>query len=699
MSQTSPFEAFTGFLAERTGRELGSYDDVYAYSVADLAGFWRAVWDFFALDEIAESPLPPGDGAVLASTAMPGTWFPQTRLNYVDVVLRQCDRDGAAIVGLDEAGNRTEVAWRELPGLIGAVASALAEAGIGEGDVVAAYLPDVPEAVVGFLATASLGAIWSGCGQDYAPDGAAARLGQLRPKALLSCAGYRWNGKDVDKRADSAELASLLDDLVLHIQVGGGLDPRARPAEGVYAGDRVAPEALAEGVYRDPTPWSEIVSTPRIPEPVKVPFDHPLWVLFSSGTTGKPKGIVHGHGGVVVEHLKQTALHAGLGPESVFFWQTALSWMMWNFQAAGLLVGARIVTYSGSPLYPDADRLWRIVEAEKVTYFGTSPGQLNASRKAGLVPGRDHDLSALRTLGSTGSTLPADLFEWVYANVAEGLPISSISGGTDVVSAFAGGSTGVPVVPGELSVRHLGVALESWSPDARPLIGEVGELVVTKPMPSMPVRFWNDDDGAGSGASGPNQDGAGSGASGPSRIGARYRAAYFDHVWARPLPDEYAGTGVWRHGDWVTLTERGSLMFHGRSDATLNRHGIRMGSADVYEVVEAVDRIAEAFVLGVDGPDGAYWMPMFVTLVPGAQLDDDLVNEVVTQVKTRLSPRHVPDEIVLAPGIPHTRTGKKLEVPITAILAGRTHVDVDPDAVDDPALIDWYREQGAAHRW
>lgn len=662
----SPIDDFSARLAQRTGREFATYDDLWRYSVDDLPGFWRGIWDFFDLDEIAESPLADGDAAVLGSAAMPGArWFPDVRLNYVDAVLRNCDRhgagsvasgpqhDGAAIVGLDEDGGRAEISWRELPGLVAAVAAALTDAGIGAGDVVAAYLPNIPEAVVAFLATASIGAIWSGCGQDYAPAGAAGRLAQLSPKALFSSAGYRFNGKDVDKRADSAELAELLD-VGLHIQVGAD------------SGGTVS--------------WDDVVAdTSRTPTPVKLAADHPLWVLFSSGTTGRPKGIVHGHAGVVVEHLKQTALHAGLGADSVFFWHTALSWMMWNFQIAGLLVGARIVVYSGSPLYPDADRLWQIVADENVTYFGTSPGQLNASRKAGLVPGRDHDLSALAVLGSTGSTLPADLFAWVDANVVAGLPISSISGGTDIVSAFAGGSIGEPVVAGELTVRHLGVALASWSPQAEPLIGEVGELVVTKPMPSMPIYFWDDDDGA------------------------RYRAAYFDHEWdtgpADGAQEPPVDGDTWRHGDWVTLTERGSLVIHGRSDATLNRHGIRMGSADIYEVVEGIEQIAEAFVLGVDGPDGAYWMPMFVTLVPGAELTGELSAQVASAIRARLSPRHVPDEIVVAPGIPHTRTGKKLEVPITAVLAGRSEVNIDPRSVDDPALIDWYREQGAAHRW
>ncbi|MBM7367430.1 acetoacetate--CoA ligase [Gordonia hydrophobica] len=646
------FSRFAEAFSERAGTSLTTYDEVWQRSVDDLPGFWRTVWNFFDLDDIAATPLADGDAAVLADASMPGAvWFPDIELNYADAILRHADLPGEAIVGLDENGVRTAVTWAQLPVRVGAVAHALREAGVNKGDVVAAYLPDIPEAVIAFLATASLGALWSGCGQDYAPEGAAGRLAQLQPTVLFSAAGYRYNGKDIDKRADSAELAGLLGDVV-HIMVG---DP----------GETDSDQNTARR-------WSDLIADEsHRPEPVKVPFDHPLWVLFSSGTTGRPKGIVHGHGGVVIEHLKCASIQSDMDEHSVFFWQTALSWMMWNYQVAGLLVGARIITYSGSALYPDADRLWQTVADEHVTFFGTSPGQLQASRKAELRPGADHDLSALELLGSTGSTLAADLFDWVDDNVKAGLPIFSISGGTDVVSAFAGGTTGVPVVAGELSARYLGVGLEAWSPNAQPLVGEVGEMVVTTPMPSMPVTFWNDPDGE------------------------RYRSAYFAHEWEGTGP----ASPVWRHGDWVTVTERGALVIHGRSDATLNRHGIRMGSADIYEVVEGIPEIAEAFVLGVDGADGKYWMPLFVTLVAGAELTDELTARVAADVKTRLSPRHVPDEIVVAPGIPHTRTGKKLEVPVTAILAGRTEVNVDPKSVDDYSLIEWYAEQGRAHRW
>ena len=613
------------------------YAALWQWSVDNPARFWRAVWEFF---DIQAAAAPTGGTAgVLADPTMPGAqWFPGVTLNYVDQVLRHRGT-GPAIVGIDEDGTRTRIEWPQLPGRIGAVAAELRRLGVGPGDCVGAYLPDVADAMVAFLATASLGAVWSGCGQDYAPQGAAARLGQLEPKVLVSCDGYRLNGRWIDKRSDTTELVELL------------------PGE--------PPLLLIDGEH-----YGAVVAEPVAPVVTPVSFDHPLWVLFTSGTTGAPKGIVHGHGGVILEHLKAAALHADLDTDDVFFWQTALSWMMWNFRIAGLLCGGTVICYSGHPMFPDADRLWQLIEAERVTYFGTSPGHLLASRKAGLHPGADHDLSRLRTLGSTGSPLPGDLFEWVRTEVGADVEVSSISGGTDVVTAFAGGTTGVPAAPGELATRYLGVALHSWSPERRALTGEVGEMVITAPMPSMPVKFANDPDGS------------------------RYRAAYFDHHWADgPAP------GVWRHGDWVTVTDRGSVVVHGRSDATLNRHGIRMGSADIYEVVESLDAVTEAFVLGIDGPDGAYWMPLFVTLVEGRELDAALVDTIRTEIRSRLSPRHVPDDVTAAPGIPHTRTGKKLEVPVTAIMAGHEGVSLDPRSIDNPDLIDWYREQGRAHLW
>lgn len=620
------------------GAPVGDYPALWQWSVDSPARFWRAVWDYF--DIHATNDPKPGDVGVLPAATMPDAqWFPGVTLNYVDQVLRHASRRGAAVVGIDENGSRTVIAWPELPGRVGALAAELRRLGVRPGDGVVAYLPDIAEAVVAFLATAAVGAVWSSCGQDYAPEGAAARLGQLKPTVLFSCDGYQFNGRWVDKRADTTELLGLLPD-------------------------------AAHLLLLDSDEYRSIAATPVAPEVTAVPFDHPLWVLFTSGTTGRPKGIAHGHGGVLIEHLKAVVLHANLNPDDVLFWQTALSWMMWNFRVGGLLCGATVVGYSGHPMFPDSDRLWQLLADEKVTYFGTSPGQLLASRKAGLHPGRQHDLSRVRTVGSTGSPLPGDLFGWVRAEVGENVEVSSISGGTDVVTAFAGGTAGVPAEPGELATRYLGVDLHSWSPRREPLINEVGELVITAPMPSMPVCFWNDPGGN------------------------RYRAAYFEHEWA-----DGSAPDVWRHGDWVTVTDRGSLVVHGRSDATLNRHGIRMGSADIYEVVEGLDDITEAFVLGIDGPDGAYWMPLFVVLSDGRELDAGLIDTIRTAIRSKLSPRHVPDAVIAAPGIPHTRTGKKLEVPVTAIMAGHQDVALDPRSIDRPDLIDWYREQGAGHRW
>ncbi|AUN41860.1 acetoacetate--CoA ligase [Tsukamurella tyrosinosolvens] len=613
--------------ATYTGRPEADYPALYNWSVSDPEGFWEALWRFFELG--------PRTGPVLAEAATPGArWFPQQRVNYVAQVLRHADRGGNAIVGVGEDGDRVQIRWAELPGRVAAAAAALATRGVGVGDCVAGYLPDTPDAIVGFLAAASLGAMWAACGQDYAPEGAASRLAQLRPRVLVTCAGYTYGGKTIDKRGDIAALADAL-----------GLGPQ-------------------DVLTTLPVPDA---ATPEL-RCVDVPFDHPLWVLFSSGTTGKPKGIVHGHGGVLLEHLKAIGLHGDIGPSDVFFWHTSPSWMMWNYRTGGLLTGATVVTYSGNPLSPTPDRLWELVEAEKVTYFGTSPGQLQASRDAGLRPGAEHALR-VRTVGSTGSVLAPSLFDWITDNVGADVEVSSISGGTDVVSAFAGGTPGVKVVPGELSARYLGVALQAWHADATPVTDQVGELVITAPMPSMPVSFWNDPDGE------------------------RYRAAYFAHEWADgPRPR------IWRHGDWVEVTARGSVVIHGRSDATLNRNGIRMGSADIYEIVEALDDVAEALVVGVDGPDGTYWMPLFLTLHPEAVLDDQLVDRIRKNIRSRLSPRHIPDEVIAAPAIPHTRTGKKLEVPIAKILAGKD-ARIDEKSIDDPACLYWYGQIGRAHRW
>ena len=591
------------------------YRSLWQWSVDDPGAFWGALWDYFDLGDRPDR--------VLESSEMPGArWFPGARLNYVDQIVRNARTDRPAIVYVCEDGSTIELSWTELLGRTAAFARRLRDLGVGPLDRVVGYLPNIPEAVIAFLATASIGAIWSACGQDYSARAALDRLGQLEPKVLVTADGYRFGGKTHDKRDEIAALQAGLPTL------------RTTVSASELTADETGGDLVAEPVG----------------------FDHPLWVLFSSGTTGLPKGIMHGHGGVVLEHLKAIALQSDIGRDDTFFWYTSPSWMMWNFQVAGLLVGATIVCYDGSPSAPRPDALWEIAARVGATVVGTSPGYVLGCAKAGVVPRKDHDLSALRTVGITGSSLPPASSLWLRDNVGDRVQVASISGGTDVVSAFIGGVRSVPVWPGELSAPYLGVALDAWDESGNPVRGEVGELVITKPMPSMPVSFWNDADGS------------------------RYRAAYFEMF-----------PGVWRHGDWITITDHGSIIVHGRSDSTLNRHGIRMGSADIYQAVERLPEIAEALVIGAEQPDGGYWMPLFVVLANGVELSDDLQERIKATVRSEVSPRHVPDEIIVAPGIPHTRTGKKLEVPIKKLLQGGDPARVvEKSAVDDPALLDWY---------
>ena len=605
---------FARFVQQRTGAPVADYRSLWQWSVDDPAAFWGALWEYFELGDLPDR--------VLDNAEMPGArWFPGVRLNYVDQIVRNAGSDRPAILHVSEDGQITELSWRELLGRTAAFAQTLRSYGVTAGDRVVGYLPNIPEAIIAFLATASIGAIWSACGQDYSAKAALDRLGQLEPVVLVTADGYRYGGKSHDKRDDVATLRAGLPTLRATV---------------------LASELTAENT-------NDL-------ETVPVDFDHPLWILFSSGTTGLPKGIMHGHGGVVLEHLKAIALQSDIGADDTFFWYTSPSWMMWNFQVAGLLVGATIVCYDGSPSYPRPDALWTIAARVGATVLGTSPGYVLGCVKAGAVPRTEHDLSALRTVGITGSSLPPSSSLWLRDNVGEHVQVASISGGTDVVSAFIGGVRTVPVWPGELSAPYLGVALDAWDESGKPVRGEVGELVITKPMPSMPVAFWNDADGS------------------------RYHSAYFEMF-----------PGVWRHGDWITITGHGSIVVHGRSDSTLNRHGIRMGSADIYQSVERLPEIAEALVIGAEQPDGGYWMPLFVVLADDAELTDELRDRIKRAIREEVSPRHVPDDIIVAPGVPHTRTGKKLEVPIKKLLQGADPAKVvEKSAVDDPALLDWY---------
>lgn len=617
---------FARFVESRTGVSAPDYQSLWQWSVDDPAAFWGALWDYFDLGERPEQ--------VLSGDQMPGVrWFPGARLNYVDQIARQARTDRPAILSVAEGGAVTELSWAELLRRTAAFAHTLDSLGVRPGDRVVGYLPNIPEAIIAFLATASIGATWSACGQDYTAKAALDRLGQLEPTVLVTADGYQFGGKSHDKSADIAAVRDGLPTLkasVLVARLGAARD------------DWLDWESATAG-------RAELSTTP-------VEFDHPLWVLYSSGTTGLPKGIMHGHGGVLLEHLKAVALQSDIGRDDTFFWYTSPSWMMWNFQVAGLLVGATIVCYEGSPTYPTADALWSIAATIHATVLGTSPGYVLACAKAGAVPRDEHDLSALKTVGITGSSLPPSSALWLRDNVGERVQVSSLSGGTDVVSAFIGGAPTVPVWPGELSTRYLGAAVDAWDESGNPVRGEVGELVITKPLPSMPIGFWNDADGS------------------------RYRDAYFEMF-----------PGVWRHGDWITITDHDSVVVHGRSDSTLNRNGIRMGSADIYQAVERLPEVAEALVIGAEQSDGGYWMPLFVVPAEGVELTDAVRDKIVQTIRTEVSPRHVPDDIIVAPGIPHTRTGKKLEVPIKKLFQGADAAKVvERSAVDDPDLLDWY---------
>jgi acetoacetyl-CoA synthetase len=602
----SRLTAYMRWLRENRGLEFESYDELWRWSVTDLEEFWKSIADYFGV-RWGDSPQQ-----VLGDRRMPGAeWFRGGTLNWAEHAL-QGDLEATAIVYRSETGERVEWSYRELRDQVARIRAGLIRLGVGRGDRVAAFLANTPEAVAALLACASLGAVWSSCPPEFGVPAVLDRFRQIEPRVLLAHSDYFHNGRLFDRSSAVDEIRSGLTGLEATVV----LERFGNAVSGALA-------------------WEAFTSDSTALEFESVPFSHPLWILYSSGTTGLPKAIVQGHGGILFEHLKQLALHCDLGPRDRFFWYSTTGWMMWNYLVSGLLLGATVVLYEGGPAHPDLSALFRLAEEEGITYFGTSAPFLIECRKAGLQPGRELGLGALRALGSTGAPLPEEGFEWVYQAVKADLALGSISGGSDVCTAFVGSCPLLPVRSGELQCKGLGTAAHAFNEDGKPVLDELGELVITEPMPSMPLFFWGDPDGK------------------------RYRESYFETY-----------PGVWRHGDWIRFDAAGRSVIYGRSDSTLNRGGVRMGTSDFYRVVDTLPEVADSLVIetGTLGNPGKLWL--FVVLAAGQELDESLVRRIRTALRGALSPRHVPDEIRAVPAVPKTLSGKKLEVPIRKILTG-----------------------------
>jgi acetoacetyl-CoA synthetase len=644
--------------------DLPDYESAWRWSVEDLEGFWSSVWEHF---DVRASARP---ARVLPSRQMPGArWFPGAQLNYAEHALTT-DGPDPVIVAHSQARLPIELSANELRDQVNRARLGLQRLGVGLGDRVSAYLPNIPEAVVLLLASASLGAVFSSCAPEFGVQAVIDRFGQIQPSVLVAVDGYRYGARAVDR---SSELLAIREGL-----------PTLR--------ETVTVPYLGSGNRLGSLTWDEFVNESGTEghgssslEFEQVPFDHPLYVLYSSGTTGLPKPIIHSHGGILLEHLKALGLQSDIGPGDRFFWFTTTGWMMWNFLLSGLVVGSCIVLFDGDPGYPDLLETWRVAQRSKVSWFGTSAPFLMACRKAGLKPAECLDLTTLKAVGSTGAPLSAAGARWVYEAVAPAVMLSSISGGTDVCTAFVGGSPLTEVRAGEIPCRWLGSAVEAFDADGRPVVGSEGELVVTEPMPSMPIGFWGD------------------------FTGERFRAAYFETF-----------PGVWRHGDWITLTDRGSCVISGRSDATLNRAGVRMGTAEFYSVVEEVQGVVDSLVVHLEDPEAGSDKLILLVVAPGVA-DSDVDGEgaghgepeklipeqqtlearIRAALRSKLSPRHVPDEIHVVSAIPRTLSGKKLELPVKRILSGEAPSKVasrdalvNPSALDDVAELATQRMEG-----
>jgi acetoacetyl-CoA synthetase len=620
------------WLKARDGRHFVGYEELWQWSADDLDGFWSSIWEFFDV-QADGSPSP-----VLGERRMPGAqWFPNARLNYAEHVFRNATDARPAIVARNEAGVR-EVSWRELRDQVAALAATFRSLGVQAGDRVASYLPNQPETVAAFLACAAIGATWSSCAPDMGPSVVLDRLRQIEPKLLLASDSYRYNGKVHDRDAVVTELLRELPCVrnVIHL-----------------AGPSAAERAVN---WRDRMDWQQAVAQPADLRFERVAFDHPLWIVYSSGTTGLPKAMVHGHGGIVLTHLKTMALQHDVRPGDRMMFLGSTGWIVWNLQVGALLVGASVVLYDGNPAWPDTTALWRFVDEQGVTLLGCGAAYLINCMKEKLRPRDFARFDQLRAINSTGSPLPIEAYLWVYDAVKPDLWLASISGGTDIASGFVACAPSLPVTAGEIQCRELGVAAHAFNEAGQPVVNEVGELVVTQPMPSMPLFFWNDPQGQ------------------------RYRESYFETF-----------PGVWRHGDWIRFTERGTAVIYGRSDSTINRFGIRMGTAEIYRVVEELPEVRDSLVVDLEYLGRPSFLALFVVLQPGHVLDEAVKKKILAQIRTKASARHVPDEVYAIAEVPRTLTGKKMEVPVRKLLLGAAPQKVaSPDAMANPASFDFF---------
>ncbi len=613
------------------------YGDLQRWSSSEIEQFWRSVWDYFDVQADGDASV------VLADRRMPGTdWFPNTSLNFAEHIFRGKDPQALAIVEQSELRPLREISWGELSDQVAAIAAGMERLGVGAGDRVAAYLPNGSEAIAAFLAAASIGAIWSSCSPDFGADSVVDRFSQIEPKILLAVDGYSYNGREFDRLAEVASIEAALPTVERTVVLG------------YVTGD---PDLSALRAGAD---WNAAFKPTQAPLTfTRVPFSAPLWILYSSGTTGMPKPIVHGHGGILLEHLKKMWFHLDAREGDRVFWFTTTGWMMWNFLAGVLLTDAAIVVYDGSPAWPQPDTLWQLAEDAEVTCFGAGAAYLVSCMREGVVPRTpERPLAKLRSIGSTGSPLPPEAFRWVSEQFGEHVWLFSTSGGTDVCTAFVGGCPILPVYEGELQSASLGVSLKAFDEAGEPLVGEVGELVITEPLPSMPVGFWGDADGS------------------------RLRESYFEMY-----------PGLWRHGDWIEITERGTAIIYGRSDSTINRGGVRIGTSEIYRSVLREDAVADALVVDLPTDDSASESSilLFVVLAEGSELDETMIGRIRGDLRASCSPRHVPDEVIAVPAVPRTISGKLLEVPIKRILAG-----ADPEIVasrgslSNPDSLDWF---------